>query len=48
MKKTVKKLFLLATVTLFAACNNEGDVPEVPSGSGSGNAVCYVLNSGGR
>ena len=46
MKKTVKKLFLLAAVTLFAACNNEGDVPEVPSGSGSGNAVCYVLNSG--
>lgn len=45
MKHFFKKLLFLSFVVALSACENENDVPEVPSGDGS-SVVCYVLNSG--
>ena len=46
MEKIMKRFFLLAAVAVFAACENENSVPDVPPQDESGSAVCYVLNSG--
>ncbi|MBQ5888706.1 MAG: hypothetical protein IIW77_05475 [Bacteroidaceae bacterium] len=46
MKTVFKNLLFVGLLAGFTACNNESDVPDVPSGDETSAGVCYVLNSG--